>query len=107
GTPDVAATFDPGVRLAGDGTGLFALAWMNDRTGQIDALLPLGTTLDPGSCVDTAVVGSPFAFHLDANGGEMLLLRVEEDAVDPHIELRDARGGVVWTAGIGVPVAPP
>jgi len=53
------------------------------------------------------VVGSPFAFHLDADDGELLLLRVEEDARDPLLQLRDPVQGGVWEAQVAVPVAPP
>jgi hypothetical protein len=101
------AGFDDPAMLVGSGERVYSLALMNTLTGQVDALLPFDRELDPGTCVDTAVVGDPFAFHLDAAGGELLLLRVEEDADDPELELRDAIVGRRWTASVDVPVAPP
>ncbi len=94
-------------RVVGDGQTLWSLAWMNDLTGQVDALVPVVADVEVGTCVDTAVVGSPFAFHLDASDGELLLLRVEENARDPLLELRDPVQGRVWEAQVAVPVAPP
>jgi outer membrane protein assembly factor BamB len=95
-----------GGRVIGSGPTLFAVAWINDLTGQIDALRPMTSSLEPGACLDTAVVGEPFAFHLDARDGALLLLRVEEDAADPEIELRD-EGGRRWRAPLATPIAPP
>ncbi|MEX0705370.1 MAG: hypothetical protein WD041_02005, partial [Nitriliruptoraceae bacterium] len=63
-------------RVVGGGDTLWSIAWMNDLTGQVDALVPIDEDLEVGTCVDTAVVGSPFAFHLDAGDGQLLLLRV-------------------------------
>ncbi len=102
-----AAAFDEPSLLVGDGGRLYSLAYVNPLTGQVDALLPLGPVLDPGTCVDTAVVGEPFAFHLAAGGGELLLFRVEEDSDTPELELRDAVEGRRWTADLEVPIAPP
>jgi hypothetical protein len=100
------AAIDLDGRVVGSGTTLFALAWINDLTGQVDALQPMTTTLQPGPCLDTAVVGEPFAFHLDAGGGALLLLRVDEDGRDPDIELRDGSGRR-WRAPLPSPTAPP
>jgi hypothetical protein len=101
------AGFDDPAIVVGSGERVYSLALMNQLTGQVDALLPFDGALDPGTCVDTAVVGDPFAFYLDAGDGQLLLLRVEEDADDPELELRDATVGRRWTASVDVPVAPP
>jgi len=101
------AAFDDPALLVGDGDRLFSLAFINPLTGQVDALLPLDGDLDPGTCVDTAVIGEPFAFHLDAGAGELLLFRIEEDSDTPQLELRDAGEGRRWTVDLTVPVAPP
>jgi hypothetical protein len=68
---------------------------------------PLDVDLEPGSCTDTAVVAEPFAFHLDAAGGELLLFRVEDDADDPELELRGGDDDPTWGADLDVGVAPP
>ncbi|MEX2329008.1 MAG: hypothetical protein WD575_04685, partial [Nitriliruptoraceae bacterium] len=94
-------------RVVGGGDTLWSIAWMNDLTGQVDALVAIDEDLEVGTCVDTAVVGSPFAFHLDAGDGQLLLLRVEEDAREPLLQLRDPVQGSVWEAQVAVPVAPP
>ncbi|MEX2563397.1 MAG: hypothetical protein WD358_09065 [Nitriliruptoraceae bacterium] len=103
---DASARFGPTARVVGDGSSLFVVAHINDLTGQLDALRPVSGDLSTGVCVDTALVGSPFAFHLAAEGGELLLLRVEEDATDPLVELRDASGRR-WATVVDIPVAPP
>lgn len=103
---DAVAGFSSPARVVGGGDGLFTLAWINDLTGQVDALAPLTDDLDAGTCVDTAVVGEPFAFHLDAAGGDLLLFRVEEDSAAPEIERRET-GGRVWSVPLDVPIAPP
>lgn len=102
-----AANAPPPVAVVGDGASLYALVLINPMTGQVDAVAALDGELRPGTCVDTAVVGSPFAFQLGAGRGELLLLRVEEDARDPLLELRDAERGRVWASSVTVPVAPP
>ena len=101
------ASFDDPAQLVGSGARVYSLALMNELTGQVDALLPLEAGLEPGTCVDTAVVGDPFAFHLDAGGGELLLIRIEEDGEAPDLELRDPIRGQRWRAPLEVPVAPP
>jgi hypothetical protein len=101
------ATFDAPTLVVGSGGQLFALALINPLTGQVDAFAPVSPTLDAGTCVDTAVVGEPFAFHLDAGGGELLLFRVEEDSASPEVELRDGADGRRWITRLEVPVAPP
>jgi hypothetical protein len=100
------ASFDPAVRIVGDGATLYALAWVNDLTGQLDALVPLTGTLTSGTCVDTATVGTQLAFHLDAGGGQLALLRVDEDGEDARVELRDPVAGRVWTNYLYLGVAP-
>ncbi|MEX0869499.1 MAG: PQQ-binding-like beta-propeller repeat protein, partial [Nitriliruptoraceae bacterium] len=101
-----AVAFGDTSAVVGSGDTVFALALTNVVSGQVDALRALPTTLTPLACVDTAVVGSPLAFHLDARDGELLLARIEEDAAEPMLELR-AAAGVVWEAPITVPMAPP
>jgi hypothetical protein len=92
--------------IVGDGDVLYSLALVNPLTGQVDAIQPLDGDLEPGTCIDTATVGTPLAFHLDAGGGELLLLRTEEDGDEPAIELRDAEAGSVWSTPAEVGVAP-
>jgi hypothetical protein len=78
------------------------------QTGQTDALVGLrGTDLEVGACVDTAVVGSPFAFLLGGGEGELLLLRADEDGDNPDLQLRDARAGARWEARLQLPAGPP
>ncbi len=101
------ASFDDPTQLVGSGGSLFSLALVNPLTGQVDALVPVDPALDAGTCVDTAVVGEPFAFHLAAGGGGLLLFRVEEDAAFPEVELRTGADGRRWTTSLDVPVAPP
>lgn len=104
----VVATADLGdATVVGSGGTLYALALVNDVTGQVDAVRPLDADLGPGSCTDTAVVAEPFAFHLDAADGALLLFRVEEDADDPELELVAAPAGRSWLAGLDVGIAPP
>ncbi len=90
----------------GDGAHLYSLAITNPLTGQVDALQPLDGELEGMTCVDTALVGSPLAFHLDAGDGELLLLRIEEDGEDPELELRDPVAGRRWAAELALPTAP-
>ena len=106
-TPRAVASFEEPSQVVGDGDRLYSLALINPLTGQVDALVPLDAELEPGTCVDTAVIGEPFAFHLDAGGGELLLFRIEEDSDTPQLELRDAIDGRRWVADLDVPVAPP
>jgi len=103
---DAGARFGPTARVVGDGSSLFVVAHINDLTGQVDAFRAVTGDLSTGQCVDTALVGSPFAFHLAAGDGDLLLLRVEENAADPLVELRDASGRQ-WATVVDVPVAPP
>ncbi len=92
--------------IVGSGETLYSLALTNELTGQVDALQPLDAGLSGLTCVDTALVGSPLAFHLDAGQGELLLLRVEEDGEEPMLELRDPVAGRVWSADLELPTAP-
>ncbi len=92
--------------VVGDGGVLYALALVNELTGQVDALQPLGDGLEALTCVETAVVGSPLAFHLSAGDGELLLLRTDEDGSDAELQLRDPVRGQVWNAGLELPTAP-
>lgn len=101
------AGFEEPAELVGSGERLYSLALTNELTGQVDALQPHDAELQPGTCVDTAVVGDPFAFYLDAGGGQLLLVRIEEDGDTPELELRDAVQGRLWFADLEVPVAPP
>jgi outer membrane protein assembly factor BamB len=92
--------------VVGSGSTLYSLALVNPLTGQVDAIQPLDADLGAGTCVDTATVGTPLAFHLDAGDGELLLLRTEEDGDEPAVELRDATTGSVWSTGLEVGTAP-
>jgi hypothetical protein len=90
----------------GSGLHLYSLALTNPLTGQVDALQPLDEELEGLTCQDTALVGSPLAFHLAASDGQLLVLRVEEDGDEPELELRDPVAGQVWAAGLRLPTAP-
>jgi outer membrane protein assembly factor BamB len=92
--------------VVGSGDAVYSLALVNPMTGQVDAVQPLDAGLTAGPCVDTATVGTPLAFHLDAGDGELLLLRTEEDGDEPAVELRDAATGSVWSTPLDVGVAP-
>ncbi len=108
-----AVELDEGVPV-GSGDALYSLMIENPITGQVDALQPLDTavTSDPDAllegqtCQDTATVGTPLAFHLDAGGGELLLLRIDEDGSDPDIQLRDPVAGQVWATRLQLDTAP-
>jgi hypothetical protein len=106
GQVHASATFEDVVTVVGDGDTLYALALVNPLTGQVDGLQPIDADLAPGTCVDTAVVGSPLAFHVAAGGGELALLRVGEDGGDPELELRDPVAGQVWAAPLDLGQAP-
>jgi hypothetical protein len=102
------ATFDTTDRLVGGGSTIYDVAVANEVTGQADALVPLsGADLDVGTCVDTAVVGSPFAFLLGGGDGQLLLLRADEDGDRPELQLRDDESGALWDARIVLPTGPP
>lgn len=90
----------------GSGPHLYSLALTNPLTGQVDALQPLDGELGGLTCQDTALVGSPLAFHLAAGDGQLLVLRVEEDGDEPELELRDPVAGQVWAAELRLPTAP-
>lgn len=90
----------------GSGPHLYSLALTNPLTGQVDALQPLDEDLAGLTCQDTALVGSPLAFHLAAGDGQLLLLRVEEDGDEPELELRDPVAGQVWAAELQLPTSP-
>ena len=100
------AGFDDAAAVTGDG-GLFSLALANPLTGQVDALLSLDDDLQPGACTDTATVGNPLAFALDATRGELLLLRVDEDGSSPVVERRGPSGIRIWTSDLDLGIAPP
>jgi outer membrane protein assembly factor BamB len=87
--------------VVGSGTTLYSLALVNQLTGQVDAVQPLDADLAAGTCVDTATVGTPLAFHLDAGDGELLLLRVEEDGAWPAVEIHDAEVSSSTTLEVG------
>jgi hypothetical protein len=92
--------------VVGSGSSLFSLALVNQLTGQVDALQAVDVALAAGPCVDTATVGTPLAFHLDAGDGELLLLRTEEDGDEPAVELRDPLAGSVWSTELDLGTAP-
>lgn len=92
--------------VVGSGAHLYSLALPNQLTGQVDALQPLDADLAGLTCVDTALVGSPLAFHLDAGDGQLLLLRIEDDGDDAELELRDPVAGQVWASEVALPAAP-
>jgi outer membrane protein assembly factor BamB len=92
--------------VVGSGSSLFSLALVNPLTGQVDALQAVDPGLAPGPCIDTATVGTPLAFHLDAGDGELLVLRTEEDGDEPAVELRDPLAGSVWSTELEVGTAP-
>jgi hypothetical protein len=89
----VADVDDPAV-VVGDGSTMYSLALANELTGQVDAIVPVTAGLEAGECFDTAQVGIPLTFHLDADDGELLLFRVDDDGDHPEIEIRDADGSV-------------
>jgi hypothetical protein len=93
--------------VVGGGDSLYSLALVNPLTGQVDALQPVDLDLAGGTCVDTALVGSPLAFYLDAGEGQLALFRAQEDADDPELELRDPIAGRLWAAELEVVTAPP
>ena len=93
--------------VVGDGDTLYSLALTNPGTGQTDALVALDRALEGGDCLDTATVGTPFAFLLGAGAGELLLFRVEEDGETPEVELRDAERGEIWATPLQTPQIPP
>lgn len=105
-TPVATVTTDDVV--VGDGPAVHAVTIPDERSGQTDAFVPLrGTDLDVGTCIDTAVVGAPFAFHLDAGGGQLLLIRADEEGQGPHLDLRGPDGRSVWEADLDLPGGPP
>lgn len=101
-----AADLDEG-RPVGSGATLYNLAVANELTGQVDALLPLDGDLEGLTCVDTALINTPLAFHLTAGDGELLLFRVDEDGGAPELELRDPVAGSVWSTPVEVGIAQP
>ena len=100
------ATFGDGV-VVGDGDTLYSLALTNRMTGQTDAIVPLDRSLEGGECHDTATVGTPLAFLLEAGDGELLLFRSDEDGDTPLVELRDADRRRVWSTPLQTPHIPP
>jgi hypothetical protein len=106
GQVQASATFDEAATVVGDGDTLYSLALVNPLTGQVDGLQPVDRDLQPGTCVDTALVGSPLAFHVAAGGGQLALLRVSEDGGEPELELRDPVAGQVWVAPLELGQAP-
>jgi outer membrane protein assembly factor BamB len=107
GGTDVRATadLDEGT-VVGSGDAVYSLALVNPMTDQVDAVQPLDADLTASPCLDTATVGTPLAFHLDAGDGELLLLRTEEDGDEPALELRDAATGSIWSTPVDVGIAP-
>lgn len=101
----VAEVDDPAV-VVGDGATLFSLALVDDATGRVDAIVPVTAGLEAGECLDTAQVGTPLAFHLDAADGQGLLFRIADDGDDPQVEVRDA-DGAVFAEPIEVGFGPP
>jgi hypothetical protein len=106
GQVQASATFEDAATVVGDGGTLYSLALVNPRTGQVDGLQPVDADLQAGTCVDTALVGSPLAFHIAAGGGQLALLRVSEDGGEPELELRDPVAGQVWVAPLDLGQAP-
>jgi hypothetical protein len=100
------AEFDEEATIVGDGASLYAVAIVNELTGQVDALAALGPDLAEQDCTDTATVGVPLAFHLDAGDGHLLLFRVDDDGDGPHLELRGS-DGPLWDADVAVGSGPP
>jgi hypothetical protein len=100
------AEFDEEATITGGGDSLYALAIVNELTDQVDALTALGPDLAEQDCTDTATVGVPLAFHLDAGDGHLLLFRVDDDGDGPHLELR-GHDGPLWDADVAVGSGPP
>lgn len=101
--------FGRSTTVVGDAPAPYALEVPNRATGQVDALAALSVTVggvDAGPCVDTAVVGTPLTFLLDAGAGELLLLRMGEDGGDVDVELRDPVRGRRWATRLDLPAAP-
>jgi hypothetical protein len=102
-----AVEFDEDATVVGDGDALYVVALVNELTGQVDALAPLGPdVLEDRDCTDTATVGVPLAFHLDAADGRLLLFRVDDDGDGPTLELRGPEGPI-WDADLTVGSGPP
>ena len=93
--------------VVGSGTTLYSLALTNPGTGQTDAIVPMDASLAGGDCLDTATVGTSFAFYLAADAGQLALFRVEEDGEFPQVEVRDAQQGQVWNSPLDAPEIPP
>lgn len=115
-TTTVVATGDVSVRdaaeagngtVVGSGATLYSLALTNPGTGQTDAIVPMDASLAGGDCLDTATVGTSFAFYLAADDGQLALFRVEEDGEFPQVELRDVQQGQVWNRPLDAPEIPP
>lgn len=103
-----ASTYTTDDVLVGDGATVFDVTVPNEVTGQTDAIVPLtGADLAVGTCVDTAVVGSPFAFLLDGAGGDLLVLRADEGGERPDLQLRTGGDGARWNQRIELPAGPP
>lgn len=94
-------------QVVGGGDTLYAVAAVNELTGQIDATVPLDRDLAALTCVNTSLINSPLAFALDAGDGELLLLRIDEDGGEPELELRDAVQGRVWGPPLDIGLAQP
>lgn len=105
---DVLARADVGDgQVIGSGEHLYAVAVANELTGQVDAVTPLDGRLEGLTCVDTALINTPLAFVLDADGGEILLLRIDEDGGGAELELRDPVEGRVWGPRLDIGLAQP
>ncbi|MEY3020088.1 MAG: hypothetical protein RLZZ272_1072 [Actinomycetota bacterium] len=101
--------FGRATTVVGSAPAPYVLEVTNRATGQVDALAALDVTLEgvsAGVCVDTAVVGTPLTFLLDAGAGELLLLRTAEDGTDVEVELRDPVRGRRWATGLELGRAP-
>jgi len=74
----------------GSGSVLYAAVVANRETRQVDAIQPINTDLTALTCVELSLVSTPLAFLRDADAGEVLFLRSDEDGDDPFIEVRDS-----------------
>lgn len=102
----VAAELSDEVSVVGDGEYLYALAIANEPTGQVDGIVAVDGELSGGACLDTAQVGVPVPFHLDAGDGQLLLFRIDDEGERPEIEVRDP-DGAVWSEPIELGGGPP
>ncbi len=104
--PATAVELSDEATIVGDGEHLYALAVANELTGQLDGIVTIDSQLSGGECFDTAQVGVPLPFHLDAGGGQLLLFRIDDDGDNPEVEVRDA-DGPVWSEPVELGGGPP